>query len=201
MQKIGIKLDPNKLKKFNDLGFIFIEKFIINLDKLYSLYLDFYDLMIENEITLADISKKKNILHIGCGSIPSTSILLVKKTGVQVTAIDRNPRSVDHARLCLSKTGFSDKIQILYGDAKTFPVDNFDIIIISLGVKPIEEILKRIAKSMKDDAHVIFRTSSLPNGEIAKNDLFIKDFFNIEKVVEQKKNALLISILLSKRKT
>ncbi len=201
MQKIGIKLNPHKLKKFNDLGFIFIEKFIINIDKLWSLYLDFYNEMIENEITLADISKEKKVLHIGCGSIPATSILLIKKTGVQVTAIDRNPRSVNQARLCVLKTGVADKIQIVYGDGKIFPVENFDIIIISLGVKPIKEILKHIALSMKDDAHVIFRTSSSPNGEIAKNDLFIKDIFNIDKIVAQKKNALLISIMLSKRKT
>ena len=157
--------------------------------------------MIENEITLADISKEKKVLHIGCGSIPATSILIIKKTGVQVTAIDRNPRSVNQARLCVLKTGVADKIQIVYGDGKIFPVENFDIIIISLGVKPIKEILKHIGKSMKDDAHVIFRTSSSPNGEIAKNDLFIKDIFNIDKVVAQKKNALLISIMLSKRKT
>ncbi len=157
--------------------------------------------MIENEITLADISKEKKVLHIGCGSIPATSILLIKKTGVQITAIDRNPRSVNQARLCVLKTGVADKIQIVYGDGKIFPVENFDIIIISLGVKPIKEILKHIALSMKDDAHVIFRTSSSPNGEIAKNDLFIKDIFNIDKIVAQKKNALLISIMLSKRKT
>ena len=54
---------------------------------------------------------------------------------------------------------------------------------------------------MKDDAHVIFRTPSSPNGEIDKNDLFIKDIFIINKVITQKKNALLISIMLSKRKT
>ena len=52
LQKIGVKINPNKIKKLNDLGFIFIEKIIVNLDKLYSFYLDFYDEMIKNEITI-----------------------------------------------------------------------------------------------------------------------------------------------------
>jgi len=201
LQKIGVKFDSKKLKKIIDWGFIFSEKVIVKLDKLYFIYFNFYDEMIKNEIILADISREKKILHIGCGSIPATSILLIKKIGVQVTGIDKNPRSVDQARLCVLKTGVSDKIKILDGDAKIFPVETFDIIIVSQGVKPIKEILEHIAKSMKDDAYVIFRTSSSPNGEIDKNNLFIRDIFIIDKVIAQKKYALLISIMLSKRKT
>ena len=200
LEKIGVKFDSYKLKKFNDLGFIVIEKIVVKLDKLLPFYLDFYRVMVENEINLANISKNDTVLHIGCGPIPSTSILLAKIIGAQITAIDKNSHSVDQARLCVSKTDVSDKIKIVHGDAIFFPVENLDIIIVSMGVKPIKNILKRIAKSMKDDAYVIFRTSSSPNGEIAKNDLFIKDIFNVNKVVAQKKNALLISILLSKRK-
>ena len=123
LKKIGVKLDPNKLKKFIDFGFIFIEKIIVNLDKLYPIYFDFYDEMIKNEIILADISKSKKVLHIGCGPIPATSILLVKKSGVHVTGIDKNPRSVNQARLCVIKTGISDKIQIENKDAKNFSIE------------------------------------------------------------------------------
>ena len=157
--------------------------------------------MIENEIILADISKNDKVLHIGCGPIPATSILLTKKSGVQVIGIDKNLRSVNQARLCVSKTDVSDKIKITHGDARSYPIGDYDIIIISQGIKPIKEILEHISKSMKNDAHVIFRTSSSPDGEISKEHQFIKEIFNIDKVVAQKKNALLISIMLSKRKT
>ena len=61
LQKIGVKLNPYKLKKLIDFGFIFIEKTIVNLDKLYPIYFDFYNEMIEKEIILADISKNKKV--------------------------------------------------------------------------------------------------------------------------------------------
>jgi len=199
LEKIGAKLDYHKLKKLVDFGFVLTEKLIVNLDKLHFIYLDIYDDMIENEINLADISKDKFVLHIGCGAIPATSILLTKKTGSQVKAIDNDLKAVKKAILYVNKTGFSKKIQIEHADAKNYPVEKFDTIIISQGVKPIKDILEHIYRSMKDDAYVIFRTSSSPSGEIAKNDLFIKDKFNIDNLVAQKKNALLISILLKKR--
>ncbi len=199
LQKIATKLDYHKLKKYVDFGFILIEKAIVNLDKLHFFYYDIYNEMIENEITLGDISKDKLVLHVGCGPIPVTSILLTKKTGVQVTGIDKDSHSVKKATLYVNTTGFSEKIQIINADAKDFSIGDFNVIIISQGVRPIKEILDHIAKTMKDDALVIFRTSSSPSGDISQNDFFIKNIFNINKIVAQKKNALLISIILKKK--
>ncbi len=200
LEKIAAKLDYHRLKKFVDFGFILIEKTIVNFDKLHFIYYDIYNDMIANEITLADISKDDKVLHIGCGPIPATSILLTKKSGTQVIGIDKDPRSVNQAHKCVLKSGVSKKVQIKHADAKIFPVDKFDIIILSQGIKEYKEVLEHIARSIKYNTRVIFRTSSLPGGEISQNDLFIKDLFNINKVVAQKKNALLISIMLSKGK-
>lgn len=200
LQKIAIKLDYHKLKKFVDLGFIFIEKAVVNLDKLHSIYYDIYDKMVENEINLADISKDDKVLHIGCGPIPATSILLTKKSGAQVTGIDKDPLAVKQAKLCVLRNEISDKIQIKHADAKIFPVEKFDVIIISQGITGYREVLEHISKTMKNNARVIFRTSSLPGGDISQNNLFIKDLFKIVKIIAQKKNALLISIMLSKGK-
>lgn len=199
LQKIGIKFNPNKLKKFNDLGFIFIEKFIINLDKLYSLYFDFYDKMIDNEIILADISKEKKVLHIGCGSIPVTSILIAKKTGAQITAIDKNPHSVKQALRLLSVLKISDKIQIRHANALNFPLEPFDLIIVSQGISPHNETLEYIAKSIKRETKVVFRTNSSSTGKLSDNDMFLKDIFVIKNIFPQKQNALLISVLLLKK--
>jgi len=200
VEKIGIKLDPHKFKKFNDLGFIITEKILIKLQKLSHLYFHFYEEMTQNEISLANISKDDVILHIGSGPIPTTSILLAKKVGAQVTSIDNNLHSVKQAIYCVKEAGVADKVQIKYADANSFPADKFDVIIISHGTRAYKELLQHISQSMKDDARVIFRTSSSPTGEIAKEDLFIKDMFKMDKIVKQKKNALLISILLKKEK-
>jgi len=155
--------------------------------------------MVDNEINLAGISKDNKVLHIGCGSIPASSILLAKKSGNQVTGIDIDARSVNQAKLCVLKSGVSDKVQIIKADAKNFSIDKFDIIIISQGIKKYKNVLEHIAKSMKSDAQVIFRSSSLPGGDLTKNDLFLKDLFKVVKIVSQKKNALLISVLLNKK--
>ena len=199
LQKIGIKLDAHKLKKFIDLGFIVVEKILVKFQKLYPLYFDFYGEMTENEINLANISEDDIILHIGGGPIPATSILLAKKSGARVTSIDNNLRSVKQAISCVLESGVADKVQIQYAEANSFPVDNFDVIIISQGIRPYKELLQHISKSMRYDARVIFRTSTSPSGEIVQNDLFLKDIFKISKIVAQKKNALLISILLLKK--
>ena len=82
----------------------------------------------------------------------------------------------------ISEYGISDKVQIQQADANGFPVDKFDVIIISQGIKPYKELLKHISQSMKDDARVIFRTSSSPDGEISQSDLFIKDLFKFFKL-------------------
>ena len=174
-QKIGVKLDYHKLKKYIDFGFIVIEKAIINLPKLSFLYFDIYEDMIDNEITLAGISKDKSVLHIGCGPIPVTSILLTKKTNAKIIGIDNNSHSIKKAKIYVKNSGFSDKIQIKHADAKDFPIENFDVIIVSQGVKPIKEILMHISKSMKDHALVIYRTSTTPGGEISEKDLLLTE--------------------------
>ena len=54
--------------------------------------------MTNKEINLANVTKDDRILHIGCGSIPATSVLLAKKTGSEVTGIDNDFSSVKQAQ-------------------------------------------------------------------------------------------------------
>jgi threonine dehydrogenase-like Zn-dependent dehydrogenase len=199
LEKIGVKLDPYKIKNLVDFGFIFIEKAIVNLQRLHYIYFDFYSDIIKNEIALAGISKENKILHIGCGPIPATSILIAKMTGARVTCIDKDPISIQKATLCVSYNGLSEKIKVAHFDSWTYPVEKFDIIIISQGVKPIIKTLSHIAKSMNENALIIYRTSFSPRGDISEKDLFIKELFKVHKFAAQKKNALMVSILLLKK--
>ena len=135
----------------------------------------------------------------GCGPVPATSILLAKKSEAQVTSIDNNSYSVKQATSFVFKYDTFNKVRIQHAEAKNFPVGMFDVIIVSQGINLYKELLKRVSQSMKEDARVIFRTSSSPDGKIAQKDLFIKNLFKIDKIVAQKKNGLLISILLFKK--
>ena len=196
LENISIKFDAHKLKKFVDLGFVLFEKIIAKLSKLFVFYLDFYDDMIENEIILASISKNDEILHIGCGSFPATSLLLAKKTKAEVTGIDNKKSSVKQALKIVKNQIFSEKIQIVHADALSFPLNTYDVIIISQGVEPYAKILKNISKNLKKNGRVIFRTSSTSEGNLKENDMFLNDFFKVDDIISQKKNGLLISALL-----
>jgi len=199
LERISVKLDAHKLKPLVDIIFIFSEKIIVKLEKLLSFYLDFYETLIENEIKLANICKNDKILHIGCGAIPATSILLVKKTNADVVAIDKDLKSVEQAKILLSKIGLSDKIRIIYADASNFPIKNFDLIIVSQGIKPHDIVLKKIAKNIDNKNRVIFRTSSTYDKKLSPKDLFLENIFIINDIVSQEKNGLMISVLLSKK--
>jgi len=199
LQKIGIKFDAHKLKKIIDLGFIITEKIVVKLDKILPFYLDFYKTMIENEIKIAGITKKDKILHIGCGSIPATPILVAEKTGACVTGIDKNLVSIKKAQELIYNLKLSSKIKVEHAEASRYPLDKFDLIIASQGIKPYNETLRYIAESMSSNARVILRTSSSNSGELVEKDLFLKDIFKFSKKVLQEKNGLLISVLLLKK--
>ena len=74
------------------------------MDKLLPFYLDFYRDMVKKEISFGRITSKNNILHIGCGPIPATSILITEITNANVTGIDNNNRSTIDAENLVSKT-------------------------------------------------------------------------------------------------
>jgi len=196
ISKVIVKFDNTKLKKLIDLIFILAEKIVVKLNKLLPFYLDFYEDMVENEIILADISKNDKILHIGCGPIPATSILVAKKTKAHVTGIDNKIISVKQASNIISSQNLSDKIKIIHADALDFSLENFDLIIISQGVKPYDKILKRISSDMNKDGRVVLRTTSTQNGKLTEKDVFLNDLFNVDKIIRQEKNGLLISVLL-----
>jgi len=198
LQKISIKFDIHKLKKFNDLGFIVIEKIIVNLDRLLESYLDFYEEMVENEINLANISENDRILHVGCGAFPATSILLAKKIGAHITAIDKNHKSTKQARKLISRLNLADKIDIITEDSLKFPVEKFDLILVAQGIKPYKEALEHISRTIKTDARVVIRTTSSKDGDLSNEDTFLKEIFNFGKMARNKKNGLLISVLFFK---
>jgi len=175
--KVGVKFDAHKLKKINDLIFILVENIVIKFDKMIYIYLDFYKPLIENEIELAKISHKDKILHIGCGPVPSTPIYIVKKTDAEVTAIDKNLQSIKKAQALILKLKLFDKIHIVHANALDFPLEKFNLIIVSLGIKDYGEVLKYISQNMRSDARLIVRTNSSNDGTLIEKDLFLKDIF------------------------
>ena len=197
-EKVGVKFDAHKLKPLIDFSFILAEYLVIKLPHLFPFYLAFYEDMTEKEIEMAKITADDHVLHIGCGPIPATSILIAQKTGSRVLGIDYNLVSVELAHRCLTYLPEHSRPVIIHADAYTYPVDTFTVIVISQGVKPPVGVLEHINASMASTTRLIYRTSSSVDGDLAENDRFLLALFQIVSKVHHKKNGLLISLLLKK---
>ncbi len=112
-------------------------------------YKKLYTGFVENEIIAANITKEDKGLHVGCGSLPYTSLIMAEKTGAEVTAIDIDPVAVERARAVLPN--------VKLANADSFDFAGFDVVIVSCGVRPKREILSRIFRSFKKGGRLVYR--------------------------------------------
>lgn len=183
------------LKKLMDLLYYPIfEKVIVNFPTIADCYVNLHEKLVKNEIKLANISSSDRVLHIGCGAIPATSILLAKKTGASVVGIDRDNKSYIKASQYVARKGFADKIQIKKEEALLISsLDKFNVIIISRGVTTIKPLLNHILSNMKPNTRVILR---IPSDDKKKYENIINTIFLKRDAVTS--YGTTTSILLSK---
>ncbi len=193
------KFDINRLKKLIDFLFKIFENIALKFDKILQYYIKFYDDMIPEEINLGEISSKSKVLHIGCGPIPSTSILIAQKTKAEITGIDKNDVFVKRAEKCLKKIGDVKNIKIFCADALDFEKKGYDVILLSHGLEPQKQVLEGIHESINNNCIVIFRTFSDRNGSLKQEDVFLKELFEIKGIIYHKNHGRLISVGLVKK--
>jgi protein-L-isoaspartate O-methyltransferase len=138
---------------------------------LSEIYVRIFGLRVPQEISSLKISKCDKVLQIGCGAIPYTAEIIAKITGARVVAIDNDPRMVSMARDYLKRKGVKN-VKVLCGDGIKFPLKNFTVIYVSLGVYPLGPILKKIVREGQGK-RVIFRTSTNPLGRIYNKSAYI----------------------------
>ena len=139
-------------KSMHDKIFIMLEKF---LKPFHRAYINLYEKMTLEEFEMVNITKESNVLHIGCGPIPNTLIILAKNIPANYVGIDKSKEAVEMAREMVRKYGVNIKIE--HGDALTYPLKDFDIIIVSFGVEPSSKIFERIQRDMRDNAFILYR--------------------------------------------
>ena len=132
------------------------------LEKLGNLYEKIISKNYVRESKIFDISESKNILHIGCGAYPITTITLAKFNGGNIVGIDKNQKAVEKADYINRKKGYIDRVKIEKGDGESYPVDKFDAIIVSSCSIPKSKILEHLFKSAKSDCKIIIRESVGP---------------------------------------
>lgn len=120
-------------------------------------YIKFHERSVKKEIKMIGLSQTDNVLHIGCGAIPYTSIILSKETNAKITGIDKKPGVVDVANYHLRKHNLLDKITIEYGKGDSYDVSKFNIVIISYGISSQDVVLKHVMGSTKKGTKIILR--------------------------------------------
>jgi hypothetical protein len=199
LKSISRKIKAGSLKKLSDYIFIVLEKIVVKFPSFLSAYILYYEDIVEKEIHLADITAHDIVLHIGCGSLPSTSLLIPQKTGAHTIGIEKDRSSVQDAQYCVKTLHLKNQVQIHQANALDYPIDSYKIIIVSQGIEPRYEVLTHIANTMQPGTRVLFRTFSSDTGDILSQDAILTTLFNVEKTVLHPQHGLLMSILLTKK--
>jgi hypothetical protein len=199
LKNFSNSMDMHSLKKLSDSSFILGEKILVNFPFFIEYYTRFYKEMVENEIQMTNITSKDNILHIGCGPIPATSILISEKTGAKVVAIDKALKSVKKAEYLVKNYFKSDNLEVICADGLVFPTKDFDVIILSDGINKLDEILSNISKMINCDTRIIFRKNIYSPDDLNEDNFSLARFFQVKKVCNHKSYGYLSSVLLLKK--
>jgi len=111
-----------------------------------------------NEIEMAKVTSKDNVLLMGCGIFPSETILIAEQTKAKITGIDNSINAVKIARKYVQKKGLSDLVKIEYADGINYPVKDFDVVFIAINVWPINSVLNHLSKNMKKKARIMCKS-------------------------------------------
>lgn len=120
----------------------------------------------QKELETFDISEKNKILHIGCGAYPLTELMLANLSVREIVGVDKNPKAVKLAKEVIHKKKLDKKIKIEHGNGLNYPVDRFDVIVVSSCSVPKLEILKHILKTAKKQTTIILRELEAPTNYI-----------------------------------
>jgi 2-polyprenyl-3-methyl-5-hydroxy-6-metoxy-1,4-benzoquinol methylase len=161
-----------KIKNIVDHAFRFAESILTQVTQFADLYTGYYQHMIRDESSMAGILPSTSVLHIGCGAIPNTAVTLAHLTGATVTAVDNDPDAVKKAICYVKQAQMQKLVHIKKGDGVTYPAQNFGVILLSLGVEPIENVLRHIASSSDPNAKIIYRRTRYGKHSPIPPDIF-----------------------------
>ena len=77
----------------------------------------------EKLIHHSDIKSEHEVLEVGCG-VGQTTVLLVKRIGCRVVAVDISEAMIEYAQKYAKKEGVSDKIEFRQGDISELPSED-----------------------------------------------------------------------------
>jgi len=183
-----------KSKSFHDLALRTLEK-ILSTNFFGRIYTKFFEKMTLDEFEMVGIEKNHKVLHVGCGAVPNTLLILAGNMDASFVGIDRDDKAVEKAREMVKKYGLEEKIRIENGDAMSYPFSGFDVIVISLGVEPREQVFEKIRKETADDTKIVARKPWDSMDRVYGKDEFVPRGFKVVKTFNRQdfiKSMLLV---------
>lgn len=165
-EKISPKYKKNQLKGILDFSYVLFEKIAIKFNIISLNYLDLYAELVKKEIKMTKITSKDSVLIIGCGTLPSTSLLISIETKAKIVAIDKDKKAIEGAKTFLSNIQMKNKIILKYADGLDYPLNDFNVIFILYGVKNLEKIIDHLYLKANSNSKIIVRTNNQINDKI-----------------------------------
>jgi precorrin-6B methylase 2 len=187
----------NWRRKFLCHVFGILELIALHSTVVYFFYMKWIGDIFSDECTMAHVSSNETVLHIGCGTLPTISLLIAKNTHAHIIAIDNNKKTVQRAQRYINQQHLADFITVNYADGTRYPAESFDVIFIAINVTPIETLFQYLATTTKPSVRIICR--DLGNGVI--NLLKNNEFADIYQIQSIQKHAKTHSLLITKHTT
>ncbi len=197
---VSPKFKIAKLKFLMDFSYVLFEKIALSFEFLYSNYFELYDELVEKEVKIAKATSEDKILVIGSGSLPSTPIQIVKKTGAKVIGIDIDSTAIKNSNKLIKNLGLQNLINFQLADGVKFSYKDYDVIFLLYGIKKQKDILENLSDKIGDKTRIIYRTTQ----DVLENTLggkeFLSKYFKVSEYVDSDMLYLARSYLLTKKK-
>ncbi len=145
------------IKKSTNLFWLIIDTLSYRNNKIAQIYNHSIGKEYFAEYAKLGISKENRILHIGCGPYPLTEISLAQQFGAKVVGIDKNPKTIKMAKDIIKDKSLESLVTIEHANGIDYPMNNFDMIIISSCAFPKPEILENILHNAKNNCIITIR--------------------------------------------
>ncbi len=152
-------IEKRKKKKFMDFAIKRIEKILVKNRFFAKFYSYFFKKMTIDEFKIVDLQENSKVVNIGCGSIPHTLLILAREKKWSFIGIDKDKNAVKSAEKMIKTYNLANRIKVEYSKGEDFSYSGFDLIIVSYGVEPKKDLLKKIGNSMDDHSVILYRTT------------------------------------------
>jgi len=199
-REISPKFRADSFKNFMDFAYVIFEKIAVNFECLYQNYLYLYEEIVEKEIKSSNISKNDSVLIIGCGSIPSTSILVSKLSNPkEIISIDFDKNAIKNSINLMHRKSFDKSLKFENADGLNYSVEKFDVIFILYGIKKQRQILEILSSKIKDTSRILFRTTNDALDQYIGGKTVLESMFKVKDSIASINFAGTTSFILMKK--